>query len=382
MELYYFSFVRHLNKRSRTTTDPLAVESIRFHSKRKDENNLDPDDGSSRLCTACNLPIFSTPFKETESRSGYLHDQCSDLPTDLEGNDLHPSLEPLEKRPNNLPESNCSNCEAVCGDVVYRCRGAECNFQLDVTCAWTVKIMHRSHDHKLTVIRCSAADASFACCVCGTGHRPGLLWARPMPLVYVCSACGFWLHPHCAALPNAIQHKRHHHPLLLNYGPTPSLWRCAICGDFSEKVSSWGVYTCDMCDYAVDIMCAIADSQSFEPVLLREALQEDRVPELVHLPVPDEYTSIVRHIAKSIPTTSDDEMEHEHPLTLHYDYPDYDDGDDKDDDVHQFPTCDACVQFISPPFYTCSRCPKLFLHDSCARLPSALSRNSTGDPAS
>lgn len=40
-------------------------------------------------------------------------------------------------------------------------------------------------------------------------------------------------------------------------------------------------------------------------------------------------------------------MQHEHPPTLHYDYPVYndDDGDDKDDDAHQLPACDARVQF-------------------------------------
>ncbi|KAG6389946.1 hypothetical protein SASPL_151421 [Salvia splendens] len=143
---------------------PTTEKSYKFHSKHKQENNLDPNDGISRLCSACNLPIFSTPFVATESGSGYLHDQCSDLPIDLDGSDLHNSLEPLQRQP-NLHESRCSKCKAVCGDVLYRCRDEECNFQLDVTCAWLVKIMHRSHDHRLTVIRCSKG---FSCSACGT----------------------------------------------------------------------------------------------------------------------------------------------------------------------------------------------------------------------
>ncbi|XP_042034257.1 uncharacterized protein LOC121780693 [Salvia splendens] len=236
-----------------------AKKAYKFHSKHKEENKLDPDDGNSSLCSACNIPIFSTPFKlETEPRSGYVHDQCSNLPVDLDGSDLHPSLEPLQRQP-NLHKSRCSKCNAVCGDVLYRCWDKECNFQLDVTCAWTVKIMHRSHDHRLTVIRCSAG---FFCQACGTEHRPSLSWARPMPLVYVCNACDFWLHPHCAALPNAIQHERHHHPLLLNYMARSTWDRCAIC---STACKRWGSYSCPVCDYNVHIMCAISNDQSFKP---------------------------------------------------------------------------------------------------------------------
>lgn len=235
--------------------DPRRAASIRYHSKHKQENIIDPDDGNFRLCSACKLPIFSTPFKtRTESRSGssvYLHDQCSKPPKQLEESDLHPSLEPLALQP-NLHESRCSKCDAVCGDVLYHCRDIRCNFQLDLMCALTIKIMHRSHDHRLTVIR-STENASYACGACGTGHQPGLLWARPVSLVYVCNACGFWLHPHCATLPNAILLHQHQHPLLLNYGSRSSSCHCAVCGDV---VRSWGVYSCTKCDYYVHIMCA------------------------------------------------------------------------------------------------------------------------------
>ncbi|XP_057765708.1 uncharacterized protein LOC130986334 [Salvia miltiorrhiza] len=369
--------IRIPNQRLLAALDPRGAESIRFHSKHKQENNIDPDDGNSRLCVACMQPIFSTPFKALESRSGgaarYLHDHCSALPRELEDNDLHPSLEPLRLQL-NLHKSRCSKCNAVCGDVLYRCRDQQCDFQLDMICARTVKIVHRSHDHRLTVIR-SGADASFACGACGTEHRPGLLWAHPTFLVYVCNACGFWLHPHCATLPNAILLHQHLHPLLLNYGSRSSMRQCAICRDV---VASWGVYSCTKCDYYVHIMCAVADNQSFKPVLLREA----RVPDMVHLPVPDEYTSMIRHITNNTTTTSDDGVPHQHPLTLHHNDPEYIDDveDGNDDDVHPLPTCNACVQFISPPFYTCSECPKLFLHDCCVRLPRVLAQNPIGIP--
>ncbi|XP_047965546.1 uncharacterized protein LOC125210014 [Salvia hispanica] len=100
-------------------------------------------------------------------------------------------------------------------------------------------------------------------------------------------------------------------------------------------------------------------------------MQENRVPKLVHFPVPDEYTSILRHIAKCTTSPSDDIVQHQHPLTLHHDYPVYNDDEEinNDGDVHRLPKCNGCIQFISPPFYTCSRCPKLLLNDCCVRLP-------------
>ncbi|KAL6531244.1 hypothetical protein OROHE_014313 [Orobanche hederae] len=38
--------------------------------------------------------------------------------------------------------------------------------------------------------------------------------------------------------------------------------------------------------------------------------------------------------------------------------------------------CDVCLKIIDmPPFYSCSECPKMFLHDYCYRLPILLSAN-------
>lgn len=236
MELFNFEpiILRNLHPKE---IDLSTAKSI-FH---KEENKIDPDDRNSRLCSACNLPIFATRSQATESGSGYLHNQCSNLPMDLDGSDSHPSLEPLQKLP-NLRKGSCSNCDAACGDVLYCCRGPGCGFQLDVKCALTVKILHWSHDHRLMVIRCSAADASFACCACGTGHSLGLSWAPATPLVHVCGTCGFWLHPHCAALPNVIEHQCHNHPLLLNYGRRCPRHHVSVCDLWKEGLELGGLF--------------------------------------------------------------------------------------------------------------------------------------------
>ncbi|KAH6771407.1 hypothetical protein C2S52_016210 [Perilla frutescens var. hirtella] len=368
------------NLRLLAAVDPRGVKSIIFHSRHKRENNIDPDDGNSWLCNACKLPIFSTPFIALHRSGGggeslYHHDQCNNLPKALEGSDLHSSMMPLALH-RSIHGARCTNCDALCGSVLYSCIDPRCDFRLDVKCARVIRIVHRSHDHGLTAIR-MAPDAVFACGACGTRHQPGLSWAGLMSVVYVCSTCCFWLHPHCATLPNAIILKHlHQHPLLLNYGSRSSC-SCAICGDV---VRSWGVYSCAKCGYYVHIMCAMADNQKFDPVLIRDA----RVPDMVHLPVPDEYTSVVRCITDSTANgaSRSDGLLHQHPLTLTHDDPN-DDDSDNDEDVegdHPRPRCNACTQFISPPFYTCSECPGLFLHDCCAHLPRKLTQNPTSIP--
>ncbi|XP_042003787.1 uncharacterized protein LOC121752757 [Salvia splendens] len=57
---------------------------------------------------------------------------------------------------------------------------------------------------------------------------------------------------------------------------------------------------------------------------------------------------------------SDPSKIHEHPLIFH-----------ESEDVKQSyrRVCNACVQYVSPPFYSCSECPDFFLHGCCARLP-------------
>ena len=148
------------------------------------------------------------------------------LPIDLDGSNLHPSSR-------SGPISTKANAPSA-----RPFAGMCCTVVALLTCAW-------SHDHRLTVIRCSKG---FSCSACWTEHRPGLSWARAMP---------FW------ALPNAIQHKDHHHPLLLNYRSRSTLSRCAICRDGG---SYWGFYSCPVCDYYIHIMCAVSDDQNFEAI--------------------------------------------------------------------------------------------------------------------
>lgn len=235
---------------------PWEHSHTRIKSK---ETAIDPDDGNSWKCSACNLPIFSTPFKR--KRGHFLHDQCAYLPKKLKNNVFH--LKPLALKENwDLCEPySCDKCSSKCGTLYYECMHTNyCNLRLDLLCSMQVEILHRSHEHRLMVVR---GPASFLCGACGTQHQ-GL--SAPS---FFCSACGFWIHRDCASSPNAIKLKMklHHHSLFLAYNVAASSsstqgFKCEICG---ESLLSLGAYVCVKCRYFVHLRCATSDPQSFEP---------------------------------------------------------------------------------------------------------------------
>ncbi|KAL3635507.1 hypothetical protein CASFOL_020054 [Castilleja foliolosa] len=377
-------------------------EHERDHASRVIEagNKIDPDDGNSLVCTACCLPIFSTPFITSVDHNLAMHDQCANdhLPPQLKGHPLHKGDLILSVN-NNTNNNSCSRCLTVCSGRFYECKDTfvnfKCNFQLDLTCALTIKILHRSHEHRLTAIR--GKSYSFVCAACGTQHDdPSHTLDRykrrnvPLDLSYVCSNCDFWIHPDCALLPNAINlvdEKLHGHPLLLTYpGQGVSMVHvCEICGGQPEGM---GFYACFYCRYYAHIKCAIySNPHGFKPVLLKDA----QIPDLLHLPMANEHTSVMPFIRKtdiasisSITGTNRDDSKllllevHEHPLILHDHLP------LTTHDIAR--VCNACIQLISStdPFYTCDfnfinnhndddeQCKDFFLHTCCAHLPATL----------
>ncbi|GFQ05454.1 hypothetical protein PHJA_002689500 [Phtheirospermum japonicum] len=376
------------------------------------ENKIDPDDGNTVACDACRLPIFSTPFVTTTTvdPSVLLHDQCTNdhLPPILKAHPLHPWGD-LILHPGTTTSSpslyNCNRCDSICGSKFYVCGGSsssssssygyfdynECDIKLDLSCALTIKILHRSHEHRLTAIKGKSLLSSFICGACGTQHHPpaaGGSLATWDLRSYVCSPCDFWIHPDCALLPNAIILIGHPHPHLVSIRN-----KCAICDHPYDKESDGsGLYVCYQCGYSAHIKCAVYSDPhhiSFKPVLIRDA----QIPNLVRLPMPNEHTSVMKTVITNyvggascsdssngdhttITSTDDHQSDkiHEHPLIFH--------------DHHQpavARVCNACVQIISPsdPFYSCANnnnnnnklagpCRDFFLHRCCAHLPATL----------
>ncbi|XP_057763828.1 uncharacterized protein LOC130985071 [Salvia miltiorrhiza] len=350
-----------------------------------DENGVDPDDGNSWMCSACTLPIFSTPFTTINTKHGQvlLHDQCANLPKKLMDNAFHPGA-PLMLKENwdSSSSQSCRECGKKCGSMFYQCLDSSCDLRFDLLCSLQIKILHRSHKHRLTMVR---GRAAFRCSACGTQHE-GL--SSPS---YLCTACGVWIHKDCASSPNAIrlvQPQQHQHSLFLTYNIIHAFpardCKCAFCGE-RILLYSVGAYFCFKCSYFAHIRCATSDPRCFESVLIRDA----KLADLLHLPMADERTSIVRYMLENTdageeeygdeevgnPKYGYDQRLHKHPLIFHDedDSGNVDDEDDDDGTGHSSSrVCSACVQFISPPFYSCSQCPDFLLHASCFNLPAKI----------
>ena len=96
-------------------------------------------------------------------------------------------------------------------------------------------------------------------------------------------------------------------------------------------------------------------------------MRDTKASDLGRSPMQDEWTSLIpyiRHDIAEIESSSDGHFEvHKHPLIFH-----------KNDDGNQSwrRVCNACTQYISPPFYSCSDCPDFYLHGCCSRLPTRI----------
>ncbi|XP_057794920.1 uncharacterized protein LOC131011144 [Salvia miltiorrhiza] len=329
---------------------------------------VDPDSGSSSLCSGCRLPVFSTPSVSIPhgTENLFLHEQCARPPQQLL-HELHPDhglvlVDQLRlPAPDTTLAATCHQCRQICGTMLYQCPFMGCDFQLDLLCALQIKIVHRSHHHSLTAVRIRDS-ASLTCNACDTKHdQPAESEPEPT-LSYLCILCGFWVHPDCASLPNAIIHYEDHpHSLFLTYNlPISTHSKCFICSNVPKRNS--GVYFCLRCpNYLVHIRCALTRPDTFKSVFIREAL----VTDLGRLPLTDEHTSLIPYIRQHADATTNDYYQqnlHPHPLIFHK----------TDSRPQPRRVCNACVQFISPPFFTCSECPDFFLHSCCAHLPSQI----------
>lgn len=75
---------------------------------------------------------------------------------------------------------------------------------------------------------------------------------------FICTACGFQMHPCCAMLNTEIDYPSHSHTLRILPGTTTTLNADSasfVCGE-CRKRRSGRVYQCTVCDYHLHAVCA------------------------------------------------------------------------------------------------------------------------------
>ncbi|CAL5381211.1 unnamed protein product [Camellia sinensis] len=326
-----------------------SVRGQHFSSKHQlmilneDEKN-DVDERVS--CDVCLQQITGpAAYKCTNcSVSIYLHKLCAEQPAEME-HPMHPE-HPLALLQVVANKFRCDGCDICLKEFIYRC--SICNFNLDICCALKAqKLKHESHKHPLSLM---FSSASFECHACGT-ERKGMS--------YVCNTCSFWIHEDCASLTPTFKHHDHIHPLTLIYS-------------IHEYDSNFSLYRCNICENS------LARGRERESAIEVENIDEAN---LIHLPMADDSISAIDLFLKQI-SMGDNQREaelnhfsHHHPLIL------FDAQGDNNlcyenellilNELNKDKICNACVQKISAPFYSCGLCD-FFLHRWCAELPNEL----------
>ncbi|KAG6414098.1 hypothetical protein SASPL_126816 [Salvia splendens] len=119
--------------------------------------------------------------------------------------------------PHQPTEFTCHSCNQTCGTSFYQCPHPTCDYRLDLLCVLQLKIKHRSHKHAMTLIRLKDS-CSLTCGACNSKHESE---SEPetdpekvkLTMSYICSLCGYWIHPDCASLLNPLHYKHHPHSL-------------------------------------------------------------------------------------------------------------------------------------------------------------------------
>ncbi|KAJ9173356.1 hypothetical protein P3X46_016501 [Hevea brasiliensis] len=182
----------------------------------------------------------------------YLHKSCAELPLEIM-NSYHPAhpLILLNVGSQNLKKVKCNFCLKECGGFVFRC--GECNFNLDVDCAFlkpTVEFM--KHSHLLTVV--DNIYGELECCAC---NRSCI--SSP---AFRCLECDYNLHLVCGPLPVTIKHKCHIDPLTLKDfyvedEDDDDEFYCDACEE--RRDPKLCVYYCEIgCPMIVEVKCVLS----------------------------------------------------------------------------------------------------------------------------
>nr|XP_043637795.1 uncharacterized protein LOC122608771 [Erigeron canadensis] len=220
------------------------------------------------LCDGCVRPITTVPFykcclqqQENNNCSFVLHTWCATmLPSEIRdhpGHLQHSSVLALVTRriiPANI--FHCGICELPCNGFSYRCCTANCDFRVDINCAFIPQeITHEAHpNHLLSLVKFPIGYGDYQCVGC-------TYLLRRNQLMYHCPSCNFYLHSKCALLlPKIVRHKYadRHHPLTLRYEPVenhPSKYFCDICETEFNSLR-WFYHCSTTCDASMHSACA------------------------------------------------------------------------------------------------------------------------------
>ncbi|KAK3003816.1 hypothetical protein RJ639_018960 [Escallonia herrerae] len=223
-----------------------------------------------------------------------------------------------------------------------------------------MELQHFSHEHPLFFREFTANEdgGDEEACRCG-GCSEVISGAS-----YGCSRCEFFLHKLCAELPRELEHPTHpEHPLTLRVSKG---CLCDVCDNDWRNFT----YTCSLCNFDMDIICASATERKIDHPSHKHPLTPVRRTALLrcyacghkHEGTWYQCTTCVHfwiHRDCASTRSTIERSDHVHPLTLSYTLP------------SRYTTfsvsCEICRKTLRRIYwvYYCGKC-RYFIHVKCA----------------
>ncbi|KAK7274186.1 hypothetical protein RIF29_15265 [Crotalaria pallida] len=143
----------------------------------------------------------------------------------------------------------CSGCKEYGSGKRFVCQ--QCDFQLHDFCAFAPAALkaHPLHSQHSVLFHSKPVKGGMAKSKCDICGKPSKGFA------FICSACGFLLHPCCAMLSTEIDYSSHPHTLQILPTTANADSTAFVCGE-CKKRRPGRVYKCTVCDYHLHAVCA------------------------------------------------------------------------------------------------------------------------------
>jgi hypothetical protein len=278
------------------------------------------------VCPVCDQSIHAPAYKCSHCKF-FLHKSCAELPREIQ-HPVHPNHTLFIRAP--AWANVCDACDKRCGRCFfYRCNG--CDFDIDIESAsfWLTKL-DDGHQHEFFPI---IHQIHFTCQVSGEDCNS---------IAQVCHICQLLTHIKCSRMPRTLRIMADGHLLTLIYslGKVIKEHRDHVfCQLRYKKLNlKYAGYYCQQCNFVAHLNCAQENSIRVSSDTIDSSIEKEGIDFEEH-----EECEELKH------------FDHEHNLILSRNQV----------ELHHNKLCEACIQLISAPFYSCQQC-NYFLHSACA----------------
>ncbi|XP_010418160.1 PREDICTED: uncharacterized protein LOC104703785 [Camelina sativa] len=226
----------------------------------------------NKFCQVCVMPIFEGKFYSCMECEFILHETCAQSPRRIQ-HVLHPhplELIPMSSSKYGKDNFYCDACYRYCGDFMYSCPVAECDFGVDVRCAAISEPFDfQGHEHPLFLAL--HPNVKPICEVCKSECYKQ----------FNCIKCDFIVCIKCATLPYKARYKHDKHFLKLLWGKEvcEKDW-CEVCERNLRDTNTKFFYWCNVCCTTLHTACLFDDDLYLKPGQILDVREGNEVKQV------------------------------------------------------------------------------------------------------